>query len=90
MIIIEGSSGNTGITAARAGAVKAYRVIIVMPDGMSEERRKAIRAYDVEVVLTPGGETDLDLVVQKVQKPKAENPVKMWKVGQFINNYNSL
>jgi cysteine synthase A len=88
MTLIEGSSGNTGIAAAMVGAAKGYRVVIVMPDGMSRERRKVIKAYGAELVLTPGGETDLDLVVQKVAELKAQHPGQMFEVGQFVNKDN--
>lgn len=52
--IVEPTSGNTGIGMAMIGSVKGYRVVIVMPDTMSKERRDAIKAYGVEVVLTEG------------------------------------
>ena len=59
MILIEGTTGNTGIATAMVGAAKGYRVIIVMPEGMSQERQKAIEAYGAELVLTAGSESDV-------------------------------
>src|SRR2546427_9909452 len=65
MTIIEGTTGNTGIATSCVAAAKGYPVVIVMPDGMSEERKKTIRAYGAELVLTPGAESDVDLVIEK-------------------------
>ncbi|TMI80136.1 MAG: cysteine synthase A [Bacillati bacterium ANGP1] len=88
MILIEGTTGNTGIATAMVGAVKGYRVIIVMPEGMSRERQKAIQAYGAELVLTPGSESDVDLVLEKVLELKARWGNQMWEVGQFTNPDN--
>ena len=59
-----------------------------MPDGMSDERKKTIRAYGAELVLTPGAESDVDLVIEKVKELKAAAPGKYWEVGQFVNTDN--
>lgn len=54
--IIEATSGNTGVGLSLVAAVKGYRAILVMPETMSEERRKLLSAYGAELVLTPGAE----------------------------------
>jgi cysteine synthase A len=56
MTIVEPTSGNTGIGLALAGAARGYRTILVMPDTMSEERVRLLKAYGAEVVLSPGAE----------------------------------
>ncbi len=89
MTIIEGSTGNAGISTAMVAAAKGYACIIVMPEGMSLERRKAIEAYGAELVLTPGGESDVDLVLKKVKELIAHNPSRFWEVGQFVNEDNA-
>lgn len=88
MTIIEGTTGNTGISTAMVGAAKGYPVVIVMPSGMSQERQTVIRAYGAELVLTPGGESDVDLVVEKVREIKARRPDAYWEVDQFNNPDN--
>jgi cysteine synthase A len=85
MTIIEGTTGNTGIATAMTGAALGYKVVIVMPAGMSIERQKTIRAYGAELVLTPGGESDVDLVLAKVGELKAAEPGRYWEVHQFSN-----
>ncbi len=88
MSLIEGTTGNTGIATAMTGAGLGYPVVIVLPEGMSIERQKTMRAYGAEVVTTPGGESDVDLVLEKVAELKANAPGRFWEVGQFANPDN--
>jgi cysteine synthase A len=88
MILLEGTTGNTGIATCMVGAAKGYKVIIVMPEGMTEERKKTIRAYGAELVLTPGAETDVDLVLEEVEKIKKENGDLIFEIGQFYREDN--
>jgi cysteine synthase A len=62
--------------------------VIVMPEGMSDERKKTIQAYGARLILTPGGESDVDLVMDKVAELKAESPQSYWEVSQFSNPDN--
>lgn len=71
MTIVEPTSGNTGIGLALVGVQKGYRVIIVMPENMSEERKQIIRALGAELVLTPPGES-IDGSVRKAEELVAE------------------
>ena len=88
MILLEGTTGNTGISTAMVGACKGYRVIIVMPEGMSEERKKTISAYGAELVLTPGAETDVDLVLEEVARIKERYGEQVFEIGQFYRADN--
>ncbi|MBU2598909.1 MAG: cysteine synthase A [Actinobacteria bacterium] len=88
MSLIEATTGNTGIATSMVGAVKGYPVLIVMPAGMSEERKKTMEAYGAKLVYTPGGESDVDLTLKKVAEIKEKNPGKYWEVGQFSNPDN--
>ena len=88
MAILEASIGSTGIATAMIGAVKGYPVVIVMPEGMSVERKDSVRAYGAELVLTPGGESDVDLCFGKVAELKRESPGKFWEAAQFSNKDN--
>lgn len=86
--IIESTSGNTGIGLALAGALKGYRVIIVMPDSMSIERQKLMAAYGAEVVLTPG-QAGVRGSVEKAGELAREIP-NSFIPAQFENPANPL
>ena len=88
MTIIEGTTGNTGIATSMVGAALGYPVVIVMPEGMSEERRKTISAYGAELVLTAGAESDVDLVLERVRDLMSARPDHYFLVGQFSNPDN--
>ena len=85
-LIIEPTSGNTGIGLAACAAVLGYRCCIVMPDSMSEERRKLISAYGAEIVLTPG-ELGMSGSIAKAEELHASNPGSII-AGQFYNPHN--
>jgi len=86
MVIVEATSGNTGIGLALVGRMKGYAVRIVMSASMSEERKKIIRALGAELVETPaknGVEGSVDLA-----REMAESDSNVWLAGQFENNDN--
>lgn len=85
-VIIEASSGNTGIGFALVGVQKGYRVIVVMPGSASEEREKIIKAFGGEVILTPKEEF-LDGALKKVEALKRKIP-NVFVPGQFENPKN--
>lgn len=84
--IIEPTSGNTGIGLAAVGVSRGYRVILTMPETMSEERRKLIRAYGAEIVLTSGAEGMSGAIV-KAEELHAAIPDSII-AGQFVNPAN--
>ena len=88
MTVLECSTGNAGIACAFVSALKGYRCLIVMPQGMSEERKKMIRAYGTDLVFTPGGESDVDLALQKLDEIRRASPGRYWVPGQFVNRDN--
>ena len=85
-IIVEPTSGNTGIALGMLGASRGYRVILTMPESMSVERRKLLRAYGAELVLTPKG-TGMAGAVAEAERIVAETP-GAWLAGQFVNPAN--
>ena len=87
MTIIEPTSGNTGIGLSLVGVRKGYRVIIVMPENMSEERKKIIKALGAELVLTPK-ERSIDGAVQKAEQLRAEMGDDAFIPQQFVNKHN--
>ncbi len=88
MTILECSTGNAGIACSFIAAVKGYPCIIVMPEGMSEERKKMNIAYGTEMIYTPGGESDVDLALARIDEIRRKNPKKYWVPSQFDNPDN--
>ena len=85
-IIVEPTSGNTGIGIALVGRMKGYQVRIVMPEGMSEERKKIIRALGAELILTPDKDS-IGGAVERVREMAAYDP-RVIVLQQFENPDN--
>ena len=85
-VIVEATSGNTGISLAMIAAVRGYRCVLVMPEDMSLERRYVLRAYGAEIVLTPGDQ-GMAGAVAKAEQIARETP-RSFMARQFANPAN--
>ena len=90
-ILVEATSGNQGIGISMVGAVLGLSVVIVMPENMSEERQKMMKAYGAELILTPAGNDIGEAIANSLDKAKnlVESNHKMFFLDQFGNPDNS-
>jgi len=88
MEILETSTGNAGIACTFVGTRLGFDVNVIMPEGMSEERKKLIRVYGGNLIEVPGAESDVDLAMDKAEEMLEENPDTYWFPNQFSNPDN--
>lgn len=88
-IILEPTSGNTGIGLALVAAVRGYQLVVTMSESMSCERRQMLEAFGAEIILTPG-EKGTDGAIEKAQEMLREDPEKYYMPNQFANPRNYL
>ena len=87
MIILEPTSGNTGIALAFVAAAKGYKAVLIMPDTMTIERRNLLKAYGAQVILTPGSE-GMRAAIAKANEILQSDPDKYFMPQQFENPAN--
>ena len=85
-IIVEPTSGNTGIALAAIGKIKGYKVIIIMPETMSEERRKIIKTFGAELILTDGSKGMNGAISKALELAQSDD--RYFVPQQFENIYN--
>ena len=86
-VIVEPTSGNTGIALAFVCAARGYKLVLTMPETMSKERRAVLRAYGAELVLTPGPE-GMGGAIKRAEELVASDPAKYFMPQQFKNAAN--
>jgi len=88
-VILEPTSGNTGIALAMIGAARGYKVKLVMPECVSVERARMLQAFGAEVILTPANE-GTDGAIRKAHEILEADPAGHFMLNQFDNEHNSL